>query len=120
MLCHSAVVLHVSLQSALHSCFCKTKQKKKKKEKLCTPLHKFLFHLVIVLLLLTQAHENASSNANVMNGVIFCRNKYNKRVLICVNNRGDETEVLSIFILRSVDGFITSVCDLRITQRDFG
>lgn len=73
MLCHSAVVPHVSLQSALHSCFCKTK--KKKKEKLYTLLHELLFYssdqLMIVLLVLTQAHENASCNANSMNGVIF-------------------------------------------------
>lgn len=73
MLCHSAVVPRVSLQSALHSCFCKTK--KKKKEKLYTLLHELLFcssdQLMIVLLVLTQAHENASCNANSMNGVIF-------------------------------------------------
>lgn len=73
MLCHSAVVPRVSLQSALHSCSCKTK--KKKKEKLYTLLHELLFcssdQLMSVLLVLTQAHENASCNANSMNGVIF-------------------------------------------------
>lgn len=49
--------------------------KKKKKEKLYTLLHELLFcssdQLMIVLLVLTQAHENASCNANSMNGVIF-------------------------------------------------
>lgn len=81
MLCHSAVVPHVSLQSALHSCSCKTK--KKKKEKLYTLLHELLFYssdqLMIVLLVLTQAHENASCNANSMNGVIFLRKQMQQR-----------------------------------------
>lgn len=57
--------------------------KKKKKEKLYTLLHELLFcssdQLMSVLLVLTQAHENASCNANSMNGVIFLRKQMQQR-----------------------------------------
>ena len=72
-------------------------KKKKKEEKLYTLLHELLFYssdqLMSVLMVFTQAYENAIYNANSLNGVFFfCRNKCNKRVVICVNNRGNKTE----------------------------